>query len=134
MVERRDANLALAVPAALPRPVTPTEPPATPEPTPSPSLPPAVTSVAARAAGIGNLGESWPARAMPGSIDALRAKFGHVTVRVEVDEDGHATAVTLIAADDLSQREAIVRAFLELRYIPATCNGLSCTTQLEVRT
>jgi hypothetical protein len=101
---------------------------------------PAVVAAATPAAveretGMGNFGESYPARPLPGMIDALRAKTPHLVAKVTVDERGRATNVVVVTgADDAAQREEITRALLAATYIPASCNGLSCTQTFDLRT
>ncbi len=101
---------------------------------------PAVVAAATPAAveretGMGNFGESYPARPLPGMLDALRAKTPHLVAKVTVDERGRATNVVVVTgADDAAQREEITRALLAATYIPASCNGLSCTQTFDLRT
>ena len=122
------------VPAAAPAPVQP-KPVASAAPSAAPA--PARTAVAAatvvptpaeREVGMGNFGETYPARPVPGLLDALRAKAPHLVARITVDERGRATDVIVVAgADDAALRQEITRALLAATYIPASCNGLSCT-------
>ncbi|HYZ15416.1 MAG TPA: hypothetical protein VE591_03400, partial [Candidatus Acidoferrum sp.] len=119
--------------ALRPRTVA-TEPPA-PPPTARPA--PITTPLAAeRDVGIGNFGESYPARPMPGMLEGLRSKIsGHAFVRVAVDERGHATSVVIVSGiDDPTVREDVTRTLLAATYIPASCNGLGCAATLELRT
>lgn len=103
---------------------------ATPAPTPSPA------QVAEREStiGIGNLGDTWPARPMPGMVAALRAKMaGHATVRVDVDEHGRPIGVTIISGlDDPATRSAILQMLNAATYIPARCNGLDCAETMTL--
>ncbi|MEA2663551.1 MAG: hypothetical protein QOI11_495 [Candidatus Eremiobacteraeota bacterium] len=95
----------------------------------------ATPAAAERDAGQGNFGESYPARPMPGMVDALRAKAPRLVAHVTVDERGHATSVVVVAGvDDAGLREEITRALLAATYIPASCNGLSCTQTFDLRT
>ena len=91
-------------------------------------------AAAERESGLGNFGESYPARPLPGMVDALRAKAPRLVAHVTVDESGHATSVVVVAgADDAALRAEIVRALLAATYIPASCNGLSCTQTFDLR-
>lgn len=95
--------------------------------TPSPSAAP--TTVAAETtAGLGNLGDTWAARPMPGMVPALRAKIGgHATVRIDVDEHGKPVSVTIVSGlDDPALRSAILQMLMTATYIPARCSGLDC--------
>jgi hypothetical protein len=119
---------------ALQRPAVAT---AAPAPPPTASAAPATTPVAAeRDAGIGNFGESYPARPMPGMLEELRSRIaGHAFVRIAVDERGHATSVVIVSGiDDPAVREDVTRTLLAATYIPASCNGLGCPATLELRT
>lgn len=119
--------------AIAPAPVASAE--ATLVPTATP--PPAATPVAAeRDSGIGNFGESYPARPMPGMVEELRTKItGHAFVRVSVDERGHATGVVIVSGiDDPALRAEVTRELLAAMYIPASCNGLGCAATVELRT
>lgn len=101
-------------------------------PTPAPTAAPAE-----RDAGVGNFGESYPARPMPGTLEALRARLnGHaVVVRVDVDEHGRATAVLIVSGiDDPALRDEVTRSLLAAGFIPASCNGLGCAATVELRT
>lgn len=117
------------------RPATVASDPPAPPPTARPA--PITTPLAAeRDAGIGNFGESYPARPMPGMLEGLRSKIaGHAFVRVAVDERGHATSVVIVSGiDNPSVREDVTRTLLAATYIPASCNGLGCAATLELRT
>lgn len=95
--------------------------------TPSPSAAP--TTVAAETtAGLGNLGDTWAARPMPGMVPALRAKIGgHAIVKVDVDEHGKPVSVTIVSGlDDPALRSAILQMLMTATYIPARCSGLDC--------
>ena len=94
----------------------------------------ATPAAAERENGLGNFGESYPARPMPGMVDALRAKAPRLVAHVTVDENGHATNVVVVAGvDDAALRAEITRALLAATYIPASCNGLSCTQTFDLR-
>jgi hypothetical protein len=118
----------------------PVRPLATVTAAPTAAATPAVVAAATPAAveretGMGNFGESYPARPLPGMLDALRAKTPHLVAKVTVDERGRATNVVVVTgADDAAQREEITRALLAATYIPASCNGLSCTQTFDLRT
>jgi outer membrane biosynthesis protein TonB len=116
---------------------TETPAPRPPSMTPTPAPSPAPSSLlAARDIGPGNFGESYPARPMPGMLDALRTRLnGHVVVQVAVDERGHATSVTIVSGiDDPALRDEVTRTLLAASYIPASCNGLGCAATVELRT
>jgi hypothetical protein len=84
--------------------------------------------------GIGNLGETWPARPMPGMLDALRAKIpAHAVVRIELDEHGRPLSITIVSIDDPAQRDALKADLAAASYIPARCNGLDCAETLTLR-
>jgi hypothetical protein len=104
-------------------------------PTPTPVVVAAATpATVEQEMSQGNFGESYPARPMPGMVDALRAKTPHLIAHVTVDEHGHATSVVVVAGvDDAAQRDEITRALLAATYIPASCNGLSCTQTFDLR-
>lgn len=105
-------------------------------PTPSPTGVPRV--VAARAeSGIppGGWGASFekPLVADEAALDDLRARYrGARTVRVDVDEAGHATRVIAPANMPSDQRAALEHELLALRYVPAECNGLRCGGTLQL--
>ncbi len=105
-------------------------------PTPSPTGVPRV--VAARAeSGIppGGWGASFekPLVADEAALDDLRARYrGARTVRVDVDEAGHATRVIGPANMPSDQRAALEHELLALRYVPAECNGLRCGGTLQL--
>jgi hypothetical protein len=129
------------VPLAAPAPVRP-KPVASAAPSAAPAAArtavPAATAVPApaeREVGMGNFGETYPARPVPGMLDALRAKAPHLVARITVDERGRATDVVVVAGvDDAALRQEITRALLAATYIPASCNGLSCTQSFDLRT
>ncbi len=134
-------------PAAVPVVAAPSRPPAviptatptaTPAATRSPAAVAAATAVptaADREVGMGNFGETYPARPVPGLVDALRAKVPHLVARITVDERGRATSVALLAGtEDQALRDEITRTLLAATYIPASCNGLSCSQTFELRT
>jgi outer membrane biosynthesis protein TonB len=75
-----------------------------------------------------------PAFAQPGEIGALRASIsGHARVRIDVDENGHATDVRFTPAiGDSALAEELRTKLLSLRYVPADCNGLPCDGILDV--
>lgn len=124
--------------AALPvllaqQPLAPVHrPAATPAPTaaaatPAPSAAP-TAAAAETTAGLGNLGDTWAARPMPGMLPALRAKIGgHAIVKIDVDEHGKPVSVTIVSGlDDPALRSSIVQLLMTATYIPARCSGLDC--------
>jgi TonB family protein len=121
---------AMPEPSAAARVAVAAEPPALPSATPATDVP------AERDAGPGNFGESYPARPMPGMLEALRSRLsGHVVVRVAVDERGRATNVVIVSGiDDPALRDEVTRTLLAASYIPASCNGLGCAATVELRT
>lgn len=122
-----------AVPLATPAPVVT----ATAAPTLSAS--PAADERRVAESGIdvpaGGWGQSFekPLVADDAALSALRAKY-HViaAIVVAVDQDGHATSISLPGglSDDI--RADIERRLRELRYVPAECNGLRCDGTLQI--
>lgn len=123
---------------------------ATPAPTPTPlataeSTPVAIPSAAATArvvairaeTGIpaGGWGASFekPLVADESALEDLRARYrGARTIRVDVDEAGHATRVVIPASMPTDLRAALEHDLLALRYVPAECNGLRCGGTLQL--
>lgn len=101
---------------------------------------PAATSVAlARSlepAPIGGWGQNFrdPTVLDDGAVARLRAQYHGAVVRVEVDEDGRATRVTVEGTHlDADARATIEKTLSEIRYVPAECNGLRCAASLELK-
>ena len=111
-VRRPVATAAASTPAA-----------ATPSPSAAPTTVPAETT-----AGLGNLGDTWAARPMPGMVPALRAKIGgHAVVKIDVDEHGKPVSVTVVSGlDDPALRSTVLQMLMTATYIPARCSGLDC--------
>jgi hypothetical protein len=108
---------------------------------PSNSPPPApqtATPIPANAANYGGLfsQDYPPALVAPDELTPIRAQLpGHVRVRIEIDEAGHATDV--VFSGDLTDTELAERVrsqLLALRYVPADCNGLHCDGTLIIDT
>jgi len=87
-------------------------------------------------AGLGNFGESYDPTLDPDVrkqvVDGVAGGF---IVQIEVDENGHATAVTFVRGPaDPAAREALRAKLLAASYVPATCNGLPCAGTFELKT
>jgi len=67
------------------------------------------------------------------SLAPLRARYRGVVAHVDVDEDGHATRVSIDGAVDADARAEIERRLLATRFVPAECNGLRCAATLDLR-
>jgi hypothetical protein len=101
---------------------------------------PAATSVAlARSlepSPIGGWGQNFrdPTVLDDGAVTQLRAHYHGAVVRVDVDEEGRATKVTVEGTHlDADARAAIEKTLSEIRYVPAECNGLRCAASLELK-
>ncbi len=122
---------------------------ATSSPAPSPSPSEAATAspepakagaseqLAARGVDVppGGWGQSFerPLVADESALETLRTRYhASGSVRVEVDDAGRATRVSLPAGLPDDVRAELERRILELRYIPAECNGLRCTGTLQL--
>jgi hypothetical protein len=118
-----------------------TEPKAAPTDSAESATPePSATSVAlARAlepAPVGGWGQNFrdPTLLDDNAVALLRAHYHGARVRVDVDEDGHATKVTVEDNGlDADARAAIEKTLSAIRYVPAECNGLRCAASLEIR-
>jgi hypothetical protein len=105
---------------------------------PTPSATPAATvAEASSTRGIevppGGWGQNFesPIVADDATLAELRARYHDVAgVSVEVDDSGHATRVTLPNGLPDDVRADLERRLLELRYVPAECNGLRCAGTL----
>jgi len=114
---------------------------ATAQPTADANPDPAPSSVALAQSGgpvpAGGWGQNFrdPTVLDDSAVTALHARYhGEVVVRVDVDEDGHATRVTIAGANlDADDRAEIEKKLAALRYIPAECNGLRCAASLQIR-
>ena len=122
---------------------------ATSSPAPSPPPSAAATSspepataigseqIAARGVDVppGGWGQSFerPLVADESALDTLRSRYhASGSVRVEVDDSGRATRVSLPAGLPDDVRAELERRLLDLRYIPAECNGLRCIGTLQL--
>ncbi len=122
---------------------------ATSSPAPSPSPSAAATAspepataigseqLAARGVDVppGGWGQSFerPLVADESALDTLRSRYhASGSVRVEVDDSGRATRVSLPAGLPDDVRAELERRLLDLRYIPAECNGLRCIGTLQL--
>ena len=124
--------------------------PATRTPTPSPLattestpvvvlIPMAPARVVATSTQTGVPAGGWgasfenPLFADDSALDDLRARYrGARTIRVDVDEAGHAIRVVVPASMAPDLRSALERDLFALRYIPAECNGLRCGGTLQL--
>jgi hypothetical protein len=105
---------------------TATEPP-TPPPTPAAVLVDAP---------VGGWGQNFrdPVVLDDGALAALRARYHGAIAHVDVDEEGHATHVSVQGPGlDAEALAALERRLFDLRYVPAECNGLRCAASLELR-
>jgi hypothetical protein len=143
-VAKRTAVVALAQPervltlaTAAPGPAPAISPTSTPLPTISAT--PAVIAEDTSARGsdvpLGGWGQTFehPLIADDSALDDLRAHYHAVSrATIEVDETGKPLRVMLPAglADDV--RADLERALMDLRYVPAECNGLHCAGTLEL--
>jgi hypothetical protein len=98
----------------------------------APSASPAASTAGGGGAGVGNFAETYNASVAPDVRSALLAGVGSgVVIRVEVDENGHATAIVFVrGADDPALRARL----LDAQYTPAECNGLPCPGTFELKT
>jgi hypothetical protein len=100
----------------------------------APNPPPSPAVVAARDDAIGNFGENYPAKVDPQARGALFAGVGEgVVIRLEIDENGHVTALEFVRApDDPGLKETLRSRLLATRFIPANCNGMRCSDTVEL--
>ncbi|MDQ2857272.1 MAG: hypothetical protein M3R53_01300 [Candidatus Eremiobacteraeota bacterium] len=104
---------------------------------PEPAKSGASEQVAARGIDVppGGWGQSFerPLVADESALETLRTRY-HASgpVRIDVDDAGHATRVSLPASLPDDVRAELERRLLELHYIPAECNGLRCTGTLQL--
>jgi hypothetical protein len=108
-------------------------------PLPSPSATPVATiAEASSARGIevpaGGWGQNFesPLVADDTTLADLRARYHVANVSIEVDDSGHATRVTLPSGLPDDVRADLERRLMELRYVPAECNGLRCPGTLAL--
>lgn len=125
---------ATSAPIPTPKPLATAE--STPVAIPSPTATAQIVAVRAES-GIppGGWGASFekPIIADEGALDELRARYrGARTIRVDVDEAGHATRVVVPASMPTDLRAALEHDLLALRYVPAECNGLRCVGTLQL--
>ena len=123
--------VATAAPALERTPAPPaTSMPATPGPTP-------VTVAAARGIDVpaGGWGQSFgrPLVADDAALADLRSRYhSRAAITIDVDETGRATHVVLPASLAAEMRAELERKLMEMRYVPAECNGLRCDGTLEL--
>jgi hypothetical protein len=100
----------------------------------APNAPPSPAVVAVRDDGIGNFGENYPAKVDPQARGALFAGVAEgVVIRLDIDENGHVTALEFLRApDDPALKEALRSRLLATHFIPANCNGLRCSDTVEL--
>jgi hypothetical protein len=129
-----------AVPAQSAEDTASAAPPAPAQVAENPEPKPSAAVVLARSiepAPAGGWGQNFrdPTVLDDSALAALHARYrGAATVRVDVDEDGHATRVSIDGSHlDADARADIERELLTLRYVPAECNGLRCAASLELR-
>ncbi len=123
-----------ALPAVRQTPTAAATVPPTPQP-PAASPTPALLAVRRGDVPPGGWGQTFerPLIADESALEALRARFrGTHAIRIEVDEAGRATRVTLPGSLPTDVRAALERELLELRYVPAECNGLRCGSTLQL--
>ena len=113
-------------------------PAASPSPAPTPTAAPALAD-AGSAHGIdvpaGGWGQNFerPIVADETALADLKTRYHDVArASVDVDETGHAVSVTLPAGLPQDLRADLERRLMELRYVPAECNGLHCAGTLQL--
>jgi hypothetical protein len=101
----------------------------------APNAPPSPAVVEARDDAIGNFGENYPAKVDPQARGTLFAGVGEgVVIRLEIDENGHVTALEFVRAPaDPALKETLRSRLLATRFIPAACNGMRCADTVELR-
>ncbi|MBV9102631.1 MAG: hypothetical protein JO060_03515 [Candidatus Eremiobacteraeota bacterium] len=122
-----------AAPAAVSHVAVQSTPTASPTETPSPQPSAAVALVDAP---VGGWGQNFrdPMVLDDDALAALRARYHGAVARVDVDEQGHATRVSVQGAGlDADALASLERRLYDLRYIPAECNGLRCAASLELK-
>lgn len=123
-----------ALPAVRQTPTAAATAPPTPQP-PAASPTPALLAVRRGEVPPGGWGQTFerPLIADDSALEALRARFrGTHAIRIDVDEAGRATRVTVPGSLPTDVRAALERELLELRYVPAECNGLRCGSTLQL--
>jgi hypothetical protein len=100
----------------------------------APNPQPSAAVVEARDDAIGNFGENYPAKVDPQARGALFAGVGEgVVIRLEIDENGHVTALEFLRGpDDPALKETLRSRLLATRFIPANCNGMRCADTVEL--
>jgi hypothetical protein len=104
-------------------------PSASPEPTASAAV------VAAIDAPIGGWGQDFHAPIVldDEALAALRSRYHGAVAHIEVDEDGHATSVTVAGGGlDADAVAEIQRHLMAVRYVPAERNGLRCAGAFDL--
>jgi hypothetical protein len=149
-------RVALVAPAPTPLP-TPTHRPATAVPAPakpaeargadvaaataapapeSAAASPEAAQAALVEAPIGGWGQNFrdPVVLDDDTLAAIRSRYHGVVAHIEVDEEGHATRVSVEGGGlDADARGEIERRLMAARYVPAECNGLRCAASLQLR-
>ena len=87
-------------------------------------------------AGIGNFGETYkPALAPDARARIIAGVERGFLIEIQVDEHGHATAVTFVRGPgDPQLREQLRQRLMAANYIPAECNGLQCAGTFDLPT
>jgi hypothetical protein len=114
----------------------PTEAPAPQAPTSVPSPPGAEAAEVAAHSEVpsGGWGQSFdkPLVADEAALADIRSHYPAGTVRIDVDEGGRATHISLPSGLSEEVRAELERRLLELRFVPAECNGLRCGGTLQI--
>jgi len=132
---RPSAVVATPAAAASPAPVATSGAVAV-APTEAPPPPPTPGSVALVDAPAGGWGQNFrdPMVLDDDALAALRSRYHGAVAHVDVDEEGHATHVSVEGPGlDADAIAALERRLFGLRYVPAECNGLRCAASLELR-
>ncbi|GAC1406647.1 MAG: hypothetical protein NVSMB64_12550 [Candidatus Velthaea sp.] len=128
-------TLALVAPP-VPSAVSTATPAPVPTSTVSPAAATASTPAPLAAADGGLFGKNYGAIPNPPSaLAAIRAKIvGHFHIRIHVDETGHAIEVRFLTPlADTAVADDVRAKLLALNYVPADCNGLPCSDDLDVK-
>ena len=131
----RGTTAAKAVEDATPAPAAATSA-AVAAATEAPPPPPTPGSAALVDAPVGGWGQNFrdPMVLDDDALASLRSRYHGAVAHVDVDEEGHATHVSVegpgLDADAIATLE---RRLFDLRYVPAECNGLRCAASLELR-
>jgi len=81
----------------------------------------------------GGWGQSFghPLIADDAQLAELKSRY-HLTAAIAIEVDGHAMRVALPASLAAHARTELERKLMEMRYVPAECNGLRCQGTLEL--